>query len=90
MGVSTGGVPCSYGPSLDGNDPLLSLWLYSFLLCVVSVLHLGTSALIWGGGVLICSPWYVLVAFVWDIVGHIFFSGVYTGLYIGNSSFVVL
>ena len=30
-------------------------------------------ALSYGGEVLICSPWYVLVAFVWDIVGHIFF-----------------
>ena len=56
VGVSTGGVPCSHGPGLDGNDPLLSLRLYSFILCVVSVLHSGTSALIWGG-VLICSPW---------------------------------
>ena len=59
VGVSTGGVPCSYGPGLDGNDPLLSLRLYAFILCVVLVLHSGTSALIWGGGVLICSPWYV-------------------------------
>ena len=89
VGVSTGGVPYSYGPGLDGNDPLLSLRLYSFILCVVSVLHSGTSALIWGG-VLICSPWYVLVEFVWDIVGHILFSGVYTALYIGDSLFVVL
>ena len=39
---------------------------------------------------LICSPWYVLVEFVWDIVGHILFSGVYTALYIGDSLFVVL
>ena len=74
---------------MDGNDPLLSLRLYSFILCVVSVLHSGMSALIWGG-VLICSPWYVLVAFVWDIAGHILFSGVYTELYIGDSLFVVL
>ena len=89
MGVSTGGVPCSYGPGLDGNDPLLSLRLYSFILCVVSVLHSGTSALIWGG-VLICSPLYVLVVYVWDIVGHILFSGVYIKLYIGDCLFVVL
>ena len=60
VGVSTGGVPYSYGLGLDGNDPLLSLRLYSFILCVVSVLHSGTSTLIWGG-VLICSPSYVLV-----------------------------
>ena len=89
MRVSTSGVPCYYGPSLDGNDPLLSLRLYSFILCVVSVLHLRPSALIWGG-VLICSPWYALVEFVWDIVGHILFFGVYTALYIGDSLFVVL
>ena len=38
VGVSTGGVPCHYGPGLDGNDPLLSLRLYSFIFCVVSVL----------------------------------------------------
>ena len=36
------------------------------------------------GGVLICSPLYVLVAYVWDIVGHILFSGVYIKLYIGD------
>ena len=89
VGVSTGGVPCSYGPGLDGNDPLLSLRLYSFVLCVVSVLHSGMSALIWGG-VLICSPLYVLVAYVWDVVGHILFSGVYIQLYIGDYFFVVL
>ena len=47
------------------------------------------STLIWGG-VLICSPWYVLVALVWDLVGHILFSGVYTALYIGDSLIVVL
>ena len=88
MGVSTGGVPCSYGPGLDGNDPLLSLRLYSFILCVVSVLHSGTSTLIWGG-VLICSPWYVLVVYVWESVGHILFSGVYIELYIGGYLFVV-
>ena len=76
MGVSTGGVPCSYGPGLDGNDPLLLLRLYSFIFCMVLVLHSGTSALICGG-VLICSPLYVLVAYVSDIVGHILFSGVY-------------
>ena len=29
VGVSTGGVPCSYGPGLDGNEPLLSLRLYA-------------------------------------------------------------
>ena len=29
VGVSTGGVPCSYGPGLDGNDPLVLLRLYS-------------------------------------------------------------
>ena len=89
MGVSTGGVPYYYGPGLDGNDPLLLLRLYSFILCVVSVLHLGTSALIWGG-VLICSPLYVVVAYVWDIVGHILFLGVYIKLYIGDCLFVVL
>ena len=89
VGVSTGGVPCSYGPGLVGNDPLLSLRLYAFILCVVLVLHSGTSALIWGG-VLICSPWYVLVALVWDRVGHILFSGVYTTLYIWDSLIVVL
>ena len=27
--------------------------------------------------VLICSPLYVSVAYVWDIVGHILLSGVY-------------
>ena len=43
-----------------------------------------------GGGVLICSPWYVLVEFVWDLGGHILFSGVYTTLYIWDSLFVVL
>ena len=47
-------------------------------------------ALSYGGGVLICSPLYVLVAYVWDIVGHIFFSGVYIKLYIGDYLFVVL
>ena len=56
VGVSTGGVPCHYGPGLDGNDLLLSLWLYSLILCVVLVWHSGTTALIWGG-VLICSSW---------------------------------
>ena len=76
VGVSTGGVPYSYGPGLDGNDPLLSLWLYSFIFCMALVLPSGTSALIWGG-VLICSPLYVSVAFVWIIVGHILLSGVY-------------
>ena len=55
VGVSTEGVPYYYGPGLDGNDPLLLLWLYSFILCVVSVVQSGMSALIWGG-VLICSP----------------------------------
>ena len=89
VGVSTGGVPYSYGPGLDGNKPLLSLRLYSFIFCVVSVLHSGMSALIWGG-VLICSPLYVLVVYVWDIVGHILFSGVYIKLYIGDCLFVVL
>ena len=89
VGVSTGGVPYHYGPGLDGNDPLLSLRLYSFIFCVVSVLHSGTSALIWEG-VLICSPLYVLVAYVWDVVGHILFSGVYIKLYIGDCLFVVL
>ena len=72
-----------------GNDPLLSLRLYVFILYVVSVWHSGTSALIWGG-VVICSPWYVLVAFVWGRVGHILFSGVYTTLYIWDSLIVVL
>ena len=37
-----------------------------------------------------CSPLYVLVAFVWDVVGHILFSGVYIKLYIGDCLFVVL
>ena len=41
VGVSIGGVPYHYGPGLDGNDPLLSLWLYSFIFCVVSVWHSG-------------------------------------------------
>ena len=89
VGVSTSGVPYSYGPGLDGNDPLLSLRLYFFCLCVVLVLHLGTSALIWGG-VLICSLLYLLVAYVWDVVGHILFSGVYIKLCIGDCLFVVL
>ena len=88
-GVSIGGVPCSYGPSLDGNDPLLLLQLYSFILCAVLVLHLGTSALIWGG-VLICRPKYLLVVYVWDIVGHILFSGVYIQLYIRDCLYIVL
>ena len=61
--------PVHYGPGLDGNDPLLSLRLYSFILCVVLVLHSGTSALIWGG-VLICSPYYVVggvsCGMLWD------------------------
>ena len=35
-------------------------------------------------GSVICSPWYVLVAYVWDIMGHILFSGVYIKLYIGD------
>ena len=47
-------------------------------------------ALSYGGGVLICSPWYVLVALVWDRVGHILFSGVYTTLYIWDSLIDVL
>ena len=75
-GVSTDGVPCHYEPDLDGNDPLLLLRLYSFIFCMVSVLHSGMSALIWGG-VPICSPRYLLVVYVWDIVGHILFLGVY-------------
>ena len=37
VGVSTGGVPYLYGPGLDGNDPLLSHWLYSFVMYVVLV-----------------------------------------------------
>ena len=28
VGVSSGGVPCYYGPGLDGNDPLLLHCLY--------------------------------------------------------------
>ena len=44
------GVPCHYGPGWDGNKPLLSLWLHSFLACVVLVLPLGMNALIRGGG----------------------------------------
>ena len=77
VGVSIGGVPYHHGLGLDGNDPLLLLWLYSFILCVVSVLHSGTSSLIWGG-VLIRSPWYVLEVFLWETVGLILFSGVCT------------
>ena len=38
----------------------------------------------------ICSPLYVLVVYVWDIVGHILFLGVYIKLYIGDYLFVVL
>ena len=49
------------------------------------MLHSGTSALIWGG-VLICRPLYVLVAYVWDVVGYILFLGVYIKLYIGDYS----
>ena len=67
------GVSCHYGSGLDGNDLLLSLRLYFFIVCVVLVLHSGTHALIWGG-VLICSHWYVLAVFVWERVGtHIVF-----------------
>ena len=94
VGVSTGEVPCHYGPGLDDNDPLLSLRLYSFILCVVSVLHSRTSALIWGGG-LICSPYYLLVVYtmcraLWDAGGHILFPGVYIQLYIRDCLLVVL
>ena len=39
---------------------------------------------------MICSPLYVLVAYVWDIVRHILFSGVYIKPYIGDCFFVVL
>ena len=42
------------------------------------------------GGVLICSPLYVLVAYVRENVGHILFSGVYITLHIGDCLFVVL
>ena len=42
------------------------------------------------GGSADCSPLYVLVAYVWDVVGHILFSGVYITLYIGDCLFVVL
>ena len=48
VGVSIGRMPCYYKPGLDGNDPLLSLWLYSFCFCMVLVLHSRTNALIWG------------------------------------------
>ena len=89
MGVSTGGVPCTYGLGLDGNDLLLLLRLYSFLLCVVLVLCLGTIALVLGG-VIICSPWYLMVVYMWDVVGHILFPGVYIKLCIGDSLPVVL
>ena len=89
VGVSTGGVPCHYGPGLDGNDLLLSLWLYSFNLYLILVVCSGTSALIWGG-VFICIPWYVLVVYVWDIGGHILFSGACIQLYIGDYLFSVL
>ena len=68
------------------DDPLLSLRLYSFILCVVSVLYSGMSGLIWGG-VLICSPYYLLVVYVG---GHILFPGVYIQLYIGDCLIVVL
>ena len=43
-----------------------------------------------GWGKMICRSWYVLVELVWDLVGHILFSGVYTALYIGDSLIVVL
>ena len=39
---------------------------------------------------LICSPLYGLVVYVWDIVGPILFSDVYLQLYIGDCLFVVL
>ena len=42
------------------------------------------------GGVLICGPYYLLVEYVWDIVGHILFLGVYIQLHIGDCLFVVL
>ena len=42
------------------------------------------------GGVMIFSPWYLLVAYIWDIVGLRLFLGVYTKLHIWNSLFVVL
>ena len=42
------------------------------------------------GEVLICSPLYVLVVYVWDVVGHILFLGVYIKLYIGDCLCVVL
>ena len=58
VGVRTSGVPYPYGPGLDGNDPLLLLLLYSFLLCVVSVLRSGMLGLVWGV-VMICSPWFI-------------------------------
>ena len=89
MGVSIGGVPCSYGPGLNGNDPLLSLRLHSFNFLYGFGVALGDERSHMGG-VLICSPLYVLVAYVWDIVGHILFSGVYIKLYIGDCLFVVL
>ena len=38
---------------------------------------------------LIWSPLYVLVAYVWEIVGHILCLGVYIKLYIGDYLFVV-
>ena len=71
--VSIGGVSCHYGPGLDGNDPLLSLRLYFSLFYVVLVLCWWTIALVWDG-VMICSPWYLLEVYVWEIVGLIFVS----------------
>ena len=33
-GVSTGGVPCHYRPSLDGNDPLLfTMAVFFYFMC---------------------------------------------------------
>ena len=81
VGVRTSGVPYHYGPGLGGNGPLLLPRLYCFLLCVVSAYCLGMISLIWGE-VMICSPWYLLVEYVWDIVGLILFLGAYTILYI--------
>ena len=43
-----------------------------------------------GEGVLICSPSYLLVAYVWGVVGQILFLGVYLELYNGDLLFVVL
>ena len=77
-GVSTGGVPCYYGPGLDGNDPLLSLRLYSFM-CGFGVAlgdersHMGGSAdmksLVCIGGVCVgCCGTHIVSGCIHSIV----------------------